>query len=317
MIGNGYGYKAGKAIDMQFIVNSNESGKMLKQILQNRFHFSRRMFRRLREEQRVKVNQKAIYYTTRLQKGDTVEVQLVETNEDSVITPQKIDFTIVFEDDDILVVDKPAGIVVHPTLGYKEGTLANGIAYHARERGESYLFRPVTRLDKDTSGIMVIAKHAHAHAMLSKQMKRKRYRRKYIAICHGAITPEKGSIDLPIGTSPTSIIERVIDYENGKEALTHYETISRLPEASVLKLSLETGRTHQIRLHLASIGHPIIGDTLYGKNDDTSWICRQALHAKEIEIFHPSRYEWIKCSIPLAEDMKKLIEIWQDRTPLM
>lgn len=302
------GYKIEKAIDMQFVVNANESGKMLKQILQNRFHFSRRMFRRLREEQRVNVNQNVIYYTSRLKEGDIVEVQLAETDEDGFITPQKIDFSIVFEDDDILVVDKPAGIVVHPTMGYREGTLANGVAYHARQRSESYLFRPVTRLDKDTSGIMVIAKHAHAHAMLSKQMRRRRYRRKYIAVSYGYVTPQKGIIDLPIGNSPTSIIERVIDHENGKEAVTHYETITRLQEATVLTLSLETGRTHQIRLHLASIGHPIIGDTLYGLKDDQPLIPRQALHAKEIEIFHPSRYEWLRWSIPLAEDVEKLIK---------
>lgn len=303
------GYKIGKAIDMQFVVNAKESGKMLKQILQNRFHFSRRMFRRLREEQRVNVNQNVIYFTSRLREGDIVEVRLAETVEDGFISPQKIDFSIVFEDEDILVVNKPAGIVVHPTMGYKAGTLANGIAYHARSRGESYLFRPVTRLDKETSGIMVIAKHAHAHAMLSKQMKQKRYRRKYIAVCHGYVFPEKGIIDLPIGTSPTSIIERVIDHENGKEAITHYETITLLQEATVVTLSLETGRTHQIRLHLSSIGHPIIGDTLYGSKDDNSLIARQALHAKEIEIFHPRQYEWMKWSIPLAADMQKLIEM--------
>ncbi|MCH5584628.1 RluA family pseudouridine synthase [Shimazuella sp. AN120528] len=293
---------------MQFVVNTTESGKMLKQILQNRFHFSRRMFRRLREEQRVSVNQKIVYYTSRLIEGDVVEVRLEETNEDCFIPPQKVDFTVVFEDDDILLVDKPAGLVVHPTMGYQDGTLANGIAYHAKERGEFYLFRPVTRLDKDTSGIMVIAKHAHAHAMLSKQMKKKRYQRTYVAICHGHIAPSRGTIDLPIGLSTSSIIERVIDQENGKEAITHYETLRRLKDATMVKLSLETGRTHQIRVHLASIGHPIIGDTLYGAKDKHQWILRQALHAKEIEIFHPSRYEWFKWSIPMAEDMQRLAE---------
>jgi 23S rRNA pseudouridine1911/1915/1917 synthase len=297
-----------KAIEVQFVVNATESGKMLKQILQNRFHFSRRMFRRLREEQRVHVNQNVIYYTARLQEGDIVEVRLEETGEDCFIPPQEMHFSVVFEDDDILIVDKPAGIVVHPTMGYSEGTLANGIAYHAKQRGESYPFRPVTRLDKDTSGIMVIAKHAHAHAMLSKQMKKRNYQRTYIAICHGHISPIEGTIDLPIGISPSSIIERVIDFKNGKEAITQYKTITRLKEATMVTLTLETGRTHQIRLHLATMGHPIIGDTLYGSKENLPFISRQALHAKEIEIFHPSRYEWLKMSIPLADDIQLLAE---------
>lgn len=297
-----------KAIEVQFVVSEMESGKMLKQILQNRFHFSRRMFRRLREEQRVTVNQKVVYYTSRLSEGDVVEVQLEETGDHPFIPPQKIDFAIVYEDSDILVVDKPAGLVVHPTLGYRDGTLANGIAYHANERGESYPFRPVTRLDKDTSGIMVVAKHAHAHAMLSKQMKRKRYQRTYIAICHGNIVPEEGTIDLPIGRSPSSIIERVIDDQNGKAAVTHYQTLARLRHATLAALQLETGRTHQIRVHLAAIGHPIIGDTLYGSNEDPPMMLRQALHAKKIELFHPSRYEWLTWSVPLPDDMLNLVK---------
>jgi 23S rRNA pseudouridine1911/1915/1917 synthase len=280
---------------------------MLKQILQNRFHFSRRMFRRLREEQRVMVNQNIIYYTSRLAEGDVVEVYLEESSEDTWIQPQNIPFSVVFEDSDLLVVDKPAGIVVHPTMGYKDGTLANGIAYYAREKGESYPFRPVTRLDKDTSGLMVIAKHAHAHAMLSKQMKQKRYQRKYIAVSYGHVEPKRGTIDLPIGISPTSIIERVIDPLNGKPAVTHYESVKELKGATVLSLSLETGRTHQIRLHLSSIEHPIIGDTLYGKDPD-SLISRQALHAKEISIFHPTHKKWMTWEISLPIDMQHVID---------
>ncbi len=289
-------------------MNASESGKMLKQILQNRFHFSRRMFRRLREEQRVMVNQNIIYYTARLIEGDIVEVCLEESSEDTWIEPQFISFSVVYEDSDLLVVHKPAGIVVHPTMGYKDGTLANGIAYYAKKRGESYPFRPVTRLDKDTSGMMVIAKHAYAHAMLSKQMKQKRYQRKYIAICYGHVEPQKGTIDLPIAISPTSIIERVIDPLNGKQAVTHYETVKQLKGATVLSLTLETGRTHQIRLHLASIEHPIMGDTLYGKVDPDPLISRQALHAKGISIFHPTHKKWMTWDTPLPEDMQQLMD---------
>ncbi|MXQ54723.1 RluA family pseudouridine synthase [Shimazuella sp. KC615] len=297
---------------MQFVVTAAESGKMLKQILQNRFHFSRRFFRRLREEQRVHVNGNIIYYTSRLTEGDTVCVRLEEDKE-AYLLPQKIDFSVVFEDEDILIVDKPAGIVVHPTLGYKEGTLANGVAYYANERGESYPFRPVTRLDKDTSGLMVVAKHAYAHAALSKQMKQKRYYRRYVAVCHKDVLVDKGMITLPIGNSPTSIIERVIDWENGKDAVTHFQKLASWKEATFLSLTLETGRTHQIRVHLAAMGHPIIGDSLYGSSEDTSLLSRQALHAKEITIFHPTHREWMTWEVPLANDMKILLEKLNDR----
>ena len=172
--------------------------------------------------------------------------------------------SVVFEDDDILVVDKPAGIVVHPTMGYKDGTLANGIAYHAKKRGESYPFRPVTRLDKDTSGSYGSCQTCPCTCYVVETDEAKAISTKVYRYLSWTCYTRKGTIDLPIGTSPTSIIERVIDPQNGKEAITHYESIAKLKEATMVALSLETGRTHQIRLHLAAIGHPIIGDTLYG-----------------------------------------------------
>lgn len=292
---------------IQFAITDAENGKMLKQVLQNRFHFSRRMYRRLREEGRVTVNGQFLYYTARVSIGDKVQVELRESSDDEWIKPQFVPFVVIHEDDDLLIVDKPAGIVVHPTLGYQDGTLANGIVYYANERGESYPFRPVTRLDKDTSGIMVVAKHAYAHAFLAKQMKQKRYERKYLAICHRKISRENGTIDLPIGMDSGSIIKRSIDKEHGKVAITHYQVIEQFATATMLSLSLETGRTHQIRVHLAAIGHPIIGDTLYGINTDTELIKRQALHAKEITLFHPSKREWIRWDTELATDMQKLL----------
>ncbi len=293
---------------IQFEIAPTEDGKMLKKVLQNRFQFSRRMFRRLREEGRVMVNNQFLYYTARVSVGDQVTVDLQDTSDDNYIKPEDIPLTIVYEDDDLLILDKHSGIVVHPTLGYSSGTLANGVAHYAKKRGESYPFRPVTRLDKDTSGIMVVAKHAHAHAFLSKQMKQKRYKRKYIAICHGKIEKESGTINLPIGSHPDSIILRVIDQEYGKPAITHYQIVEKFSNATMLSLTLETGRTHQIRVHLAAIGHAIIGDTLYGSIHDTELITHQALHAKEITLFHQHLRQWMNWEIPLPSDMLNLLK---------
>jgi 23S rRNA pseudouridine1911/1915/1917 synthase len=212
----------------------------------------------------------------------------------------------VYEDEDLIVIDKPPGLVVHPTRGYPDGTLANGLMYYWRQQGKSYRFHPVTRLDKDTSGLMVIAKHAYAHAFLAQQMEKKRYERIYLAIAEGIINPDKGSISLPIGFHPENPFARaVVHGEGGAKAVTHYEVLEHYSSASLVRLRLETGRTHQIRVHLSAIGHPLIGDSLYGK--ESPWISRQALHATYLRFFHPRMRIWLEWESPLPEDMRQVI----------
>ncbi|MBN2911001.1 RluA family pseudouridine synthase [Polycladomyces sp. WAk] len=289
-------------------VDESEDGKMVRQVLRNRFRFSRRQFRRLKVTDGVRVNGSFAYLTSRVKTGDVITVTL--TDEEPVhIPPQPVPLHIMYEDEDLLVLDKQPGVVVHPTKDYRDWTLANGLVHHWRERGETHQVRPVTRLDKETSGLIVFAKHAHAHAFLSGQMANKRYKREYLAIVHGRVLRTSGTIDAPIGRDPAHTSRRIVT-PDGAEAVTHYRVEAAFSKASLVRLSLETGRTHQIRVHLAHLGHPIIGDTLYGNEEDAAmWgMERQALHAARLTLIHPRDKSSRTWESPIPADMKRLLD---------
>ncbi|MBD1370792.1 RluA family pseudouridine synthase [Hazenella sp. IB182357] len=289
------------------LVEEQDDGKMLQQVLQNKFRFSRKMMTRMKLSGMVTVNGESMFFTARVHKNDHIRIQIFQ-EEAAYILPEPVPFVVIDEDEDLLIVAKPPGVVVHPTNGYPNGTLANGVMHYWKERGETYLFRPVTRLDRDTSGLMVIAKHAYAHAFLAEQMKKKRYQRTYYAVCHHPIAQATGTIDMPIDRDPDQpMYRKVVEAGHGYPAITHYEVVEQFSSASWVRLQLETGRTHQIRVHLKAIGHPIFGDTLYGTGDDYLEINRQALHATSLKLFHPRLRTWKEWSMPLPEDMKQLV----------
>lgn len=289
---------------LRYIVAPDEDGEMLQKILKRRFRFSRRMFRRLKMAGDVLVNGKAVYLTSRVREGDQVTVFLEEEGEGRVV-PESLPLSVVYEDADLIVIDKQPGVVVHPTKDYKQGTLANGLAYYWAQKGEQHWIRPVTRLDRDTSGLLVFAKHAYAHSTLATQMAKGHYRREYIAIVHGAVPEDQGTIEAPIARCPERPSRRHVA-KGGAHATTHFRVLERYRFATLLQLRLETGRTHQIRVHLAYIGHSIIGDPIYGNREETYEMSRQALHASSLQLTHPRDGNICSWVSPLPQDMEHL-----------
>ena len=243
------------------------------------------------------------YVSERLLEGDMLSLHLVEDVSPSSIEPIYVPLTIVYEDADLLVIDKPADMPVHPSMNHHEGTLANGLMHYFKEQGQDFTFRAVNRLDRDTSGLTMVAKHLLSAGILCRQISTKSIRRTYLAICQGKL-PEYGTIDAPIARAADSTIERCVNFEEGKRAITHFKRISFDIEKnlSLVELRLETGRTHQIRVHLKHIGHPIIGDFLY--NPDYTYCKRQALHSASLSFVHPITKKEMHFTSPLPEDLK-------------
>ena len=232
--------------------------------------------------------------------GDVIETHLVETEPSDGILPRPVPFSVVYEDDDILVVDKPADTPIHPSIGNYENTLANGIAWYFEQKGEPFVYRCINRLDRDTSGALILAKNAFSAAVLSTQMRNRQIRRTYLAVVEG-ITPPNGTISAPISRVDDSVIERRVDFLHGEPAVTHYERLETKNEHSLLEIHLETGRTHQIRVHMGYIGHPLPADYLYHPEYDC--FKRQPFLQIQLEFRHPVTDKSMCLLAPVPEDM--------------
>lgn len=241
--------------------------------------------------------------------GDILDICLKETVLSENIVPRRCDIDVLYEDEDILVVNKPYDTPIHPSINNYDNTLANGVMYYFQEQGRSHVFRCINRLDRDTTGVTIIAKNLLTSSILSNRVKNRQLTRIYVAFVEG-ITEEEGTIDLPIGRAEGTIIKRQIDQEKGKNAVTHYRRLkvfySNEKAVSVVALQLETGRTHQIRVHMSAIGHPLIGDFLY--NEDNHMLTRQALHAAMCGFHHPITEEYMRITADLPEDMAMLMQ---------
>ncbi len=219
-----------------------------------------------------------------LQAGDVLEVLILEEESSRQIVPAPMNLHIVYEDADILVVDKPVDMPIHPSVNNYENTLANGVAYYYAQQGEHFVYRCVNRLDRDTTGLLIIAKHMLSASILGEMIKRREIHREYLAIAKGEV-PQEGTIDAPIARKADSVIERCVDFERGERAVTHYRRLDYKNGYSLVLLALETGRTHQIRVHMKYLGYPLIGDYLY--YPDFRRMSHQALHSYRLQFAHP------------------------------
>lgn len=292
---------------ISFTISQAYSGKSIRHFLKCR-GFSSTQLRKLKNEGLIFHNHQRALLHSSLKEGDLVEIHFPE-EESKSIKPEPIPFSILYEDNDLLVINKSSGIAVHPTLNHPTGTLANGVVHYFQEKGIQRLFRPVNRLDKDTSGIVIVALHAYAQYQLSEQMKRGEFIKRYIAFVHGRISEDEGEILARIGRKSDSIIEREVR-EDGQHAHTHFKVLESFNEGTLLEVQLLTGRTHQIRVHFSYLGHPLMGDDLYG--GERKRINRQALHAQMVEFIHPVTNEPICITAPWPNDITKLYQELKD-----
>ena len=284
-------------------------GTKLREYLKREMGISTRLIRSASIQKRIFVNDEVVKMNRVIKSGEIIKIDL-EKEESQNIAPEKIDIEIVYEDEDILVVNKKPFMVVHPTKTYQSGTLANGVINYFMENNQNCIVRLVSRLDMNTSGLIIIAKNQFSHGMLSKAMSENKVEKRYLAIAHGIFKEKQGTIDKPI-YRPEGIengTRRIVD-ERGQRSITHYKVVEEFGDSSLVECKLETGRTHQIRVHLSHLGHPIYGDVLYGDGDNEGHLIeRQALHAYGLDFKSPRTEKELSLRAELPDDMKKLIE---------
>ena len=270
---------------------------------------------RLIAEGRVRVNGKPAAKSARLSGGETVTVDVPQLRE-TALPPQDIPLDVVYEDDDVIVVNKPTGLVVHPAPGHPDGTLVNALLHHCAGSlsGIGGQLRPgiVHRIDRDTSGLIIAAKNDAAHLALSAQLKDHSLSRTYECLVTGNMKQDSGTVDAPIGRSSADRKKMAV-VPTGRRAVTHWEVVARYPGVTHLRYRLETGRTHQIRVHMAYIGHPILGDTVYGAKKPVPGLTGQCLHATGLQFLHPSTGEKITLTCPLPEEFTKMLKKLQSQ----
>ena len=345
------------SLRLEYIVKENDADRTVKSILKNELGLSERMVRRLKRNTGLFVNFQPVYVVYRVKPNDIIHVDInFDENFDDII-PEDIKIDILYEDEYMIVLNKQPNMVVHPTANHQSGTIANAIMYYLKQQGTCQKIRPVSRLDRDTSGVIIFAKSAYIQNALAVQMSNKTFLKEYIGIVWGIVDRTKDTINLPIERKPDSIILRHVS-ETGKPSITNYEVLKYFENATLLKFFLETGRTHQIRVHCQAINHPIIGDTLYWKwisdiditmqkynlqyhnsyNEqykqefnqeydqeynqeifsrykyiNSLFIQRQSLHSYKVTFNHPVTNKSLEISAPLHADMKRVLEILENK----
>lgn len=291
---------------LDYIIKKDDIGKDVKFILKRKLLISERLIRKLKNLNKIFLNNVPVFTNVTVQLSDKIIVDLSYEEFSEAIIPQESYLSILYEDDFIIALDKPAGIIVHPTFNHQNNTLSNYLYFYFLKNKIHKKIRPINRLDKDTTGIVLFAKNEYIQEHLIKQMISKSFYKEYIAVLHNKISPSNGTIDAKISRESTSIIKRCIS-DSGADAITHYTTISSNDSFSYVKIFLETGRTHQIRVHTNFKNTPIVGDSLYFK-DSPHLISRQALHSTMVKFSHPVTSKRIVICSEIPNDIKILID---------
>ena len=291
---------------LELRVTEAMAGEKIDTLLRRELHLSGTVIRRVKWlEDGILLDGVRAITGQRASAGQLLSVRVADPDHKGIMLPTPGPLDIVYEDGDLLVLNKAPGVTVHPGPGHYADTLCNFIAYYDQQRGITADVHPVQRLDRGTSGLMVVAKHPHAQERLKRQLHTPDFRRGYLAVCDGAPKPAEGVIDAPIGRAPDSLVARRVD-PAGQRALTRYRTLRTGQGRALVELELDTGRTHQIRVHMAHIGCPLTGDFLYG-TEDHSLIARPALHSARLSLLHPVTGERMAWELPLPEDMARLV----------
>ena len=300
----------------EFVVTDEYEGlridKLISELMDS---LSRSYIKKLIDDDKVKCNEKSVKASYNVSEGDRIELEIPPLEVPEIV-PQDIPLDILYEDNDVLIVNKPKDMVVHPAAGHYEGTIVNAVMYHCKDNlsGINGVMRPgiVHRIDKDTTGSVIICKNDNAHIKIAEQLKEHSINRVYHAICYGVIKDDEGDIDAPIGRSQTDRKKMAVVKSGGKEAFTHFRVLKRFEEDKMtyIECRLKTGRTHKIRVHMAHIGHPLLGDEVYAPSRKSKFnLNGQCLHANTLGFVHPTTGEYVEVDAPLPEYFSHLLEI--------
>ncbi len=298
-------------MSQEFVVAPEDAGVRIDRYLSDQCQdISRSYLQKLLKEQSVLVEEKPVKSNYKVNKGDRISLTLPEIREPEIV-PEDIPLDIIYEDKDIILINKPKGMVVHPAAGHYNGTLVNGLMSHCRSElsGINGVMRPgiVHRIDMDTTGVLIVCKNDMAHNSISEQLKEHSITRRYAAIVHGVLKDDEGTINAPIGRHPIDRKKMSINEKNGRDAITHYRVLERFRQYTYIECQLETGRTHQIRVHMASTGHPLLGDSVYGPAKCPFRLNGQTLHAGVLGIIHPRTGEYMEFTAPLPDYFEELL----------
>jgi len=284
--------------------NNNSNFYNIKDVAKSYFHMSDKLIVKLKNKKKIYLNQKIAKINEKILLNDLIEFDLNYEEESENIIPTKMNLNIIFEDDALLIINKNSNTPVHPSANHYEDSLSNGVKYYFNSINLNKKIRPVNRLDKDTSGLVIFAKNEYIQESFINQMKNDSFKKEYIAVLDGTLPQKSGIINAPIARKEGSIIEREVNFEKGQNAITYYNVIKEYKNLSLVKFQLKTGKTHQIRVHSKYLGCPILGDTLYNKKSDL--ISRQALHAKKIQFIHPISKEKMSFETDIPKDIQHI-----------